>query len=142
MSGGVDSSVVAKLLSEQDFDLSAVYMRNWDTRDESGTDKGCEWEKDWEDVTRVCRMLDIPCEMVSNAMSLLMVERTDMEAHFRRSIYPVTTGIAFLSLLYISGNKGKHRILTSGAISQFYFILLTPSRSYYAAQGNQVRRID
>ena len=40
-------------------------MRNWDTRDESGTDKGCEWEKDWEDVQRVCRQLDIPHKLVS-----------------------------------------------------------------------------
>jgi tRNA-5-taurinomethyluridine 2-sulfurtransferase len=38
-------------------------MRNWDTRDESASDTGCEWEKDWEDVQRVCRMLDIPCQM-------------------------------------------------------------------------------
>ncbi|PCH37936.1 5-methylaminomethyl-2-thiouridylate-methyltransferase [Wolfiporia cocos MD-104 SS10] len=64
MSGGVDSSVVAKLLSEKDYDLSAVFMRNWDTRDESGTDSGCEWKKDWEDVQRVCRYLDIPCRMI------------------------------------------------------------------------------
>ncbi|KZT23973.1 5-methylaminomethyl-2-thiouridylate-methyltransferase [Neolentinus lepideus HHB14362 ss-1] len=64
MSGGVDSSVAAKLLADQDYDLSAVFMRNWDTRDESGTDKGCEWEKDWEDVQRVCKMLDLPCRMV------------------------------------------------------------------------------
>lgn len=41
-------------------------MRNWDTRDESGTDIGCEWEKDWEDVQRVCKILKIPCEMVSD----------------------------------------------------------------------------
>jgi len=39
-------------------------MRNWDTRDESGTDVGCEWEKDWEDVQRVCQKLDIPCQMI------------------------------------------------------------------------------
>jgi tRNA-specific 2-thiouridylase len=39
-------------------------MRNWDTHDESGTDRGCEWEKDWEDVQRVCKVLDIPCKMV------------------------------------------------------------------------------
>ena len=39
-------------------------MRNWDFRDESGTDVGCEWEKDWEDVQRVCRKLDIPHRMV------------------------------------------------------------------------------
>ncbi|KAM6500137.1 tRNA-specific 2-thiouridylase [Amanita muscaria] len=64
MSGGVDSSVTARLLADQDYDLSAVYMRNWDTRDESGTDRGCEWEKDWEDVQRVCRMLDIPCHLI------------------------------------------------------------------------------
>ncbi|THH23096.1 hypothetical protein EUX98_g8077 [Antrodiella citrinella] len=53
MSGGVDSSVVAGLLAQQDYDLSAIFMRNWDTRDESGSDQGCEWEKDWEDVQRV-----------------------------------------------------------------------------------------
>jgi tRNA U34 2-thiouridine synthase MnmA/TrmU len=64
MSGGVDSSVAAKLLAEKDYDLSAVFMRNWDTRDESGSDQGCEWERDWEDVQRVCALLDIPCQMV------------------------------------------------------------------------------
>jgi len=63
MSGGVDSSVAAKLLAEKDYDLSSIFMRNWDRRDESGTDIGCEWEKDWEDVQRVCRKLDIPCQM-------------------------------------------------------------------------------
>ncbi|KIK69512.1 hypothetical protein GYMLUDRAFT_186565 [Collybiopsis luxurians FD-317 M1] len=64
MSGGVDSSVATRLLANQDYDLSAIFMRNWDTRDESGTDKGCEWEKDWEDVQRVCRSLGIPCSMI------------------------------------------------------------------------------
>ena len=39
-------------------------MRNWDTRDESGTDSGCEWKKDWSDVQRVCAHLDIPVRMV------------------------------------------------------------------------------
>ncbi|KIM62049.1 hypothetical protein SCLCIDRAFT_15904 [Scleroderma citrinum Foug A] len=64
MSGGVDSSVAAKLLAERDYDLSAVFMRNWDTRDESASDIGCQWEKDWEDVQRVCRILDIPCSVI------------------------------------------------------------------------------
>jgi tRNA U34 2-thiouridine synthase MnmA/TrmU len=65
MSGGVDSSVAARLLCDQDYDVSAVFMRNWDQRDESGSDQGgCEWEKDWEDVQRVCKQLDVPCKMV------------------------------------------------------------------------------
>ncbi|KAF8511133.1 tRNA-specific 2-thiouridylase [Hysterangium stoloniferum] len=64
MSGGVDSSVAALLLAQKDYNLSAVYMRNWDTRDEYGSDIGCEWEKDWEYVRRVCCRLDIPCELI------------------------------------------------------------------------------
>ncbi|PVF99065.1 5-methylaminomethyl-2-thiouridylate-methyltransferase [Serendipita vermifera] len=66
MSGGVDSSVVASLLAKasRGYKLSAIYMRNWDTRDETGTDDGCEWKKDWKDVKEVCRKLEIPCEMI------------------------------------------------------------------------------
>jgi len=89
MSGGVDSSVTAALLAQkviqvlliikgavltavaQDYDLSAVFMRNWDTRDESGTDRGCEWEQDWEDVQGVCKILDVPCDLVRSAPSNL-----------------------------------------------------------------------
>jgi asparagine synthetase B (glutamine-hydrolysing) len=65
MSGGVDSSVSAALLANQDYNLRAVFMRNWDTRDENASDTGCEWELDWDDVQRVCRVLDIPCQMAS-----------------------------------------------------------------------------
>ncbi|KAF8590041.1 5-methylaminomethyl-2-thiouridylate-methyltransferase [Ramaria rubella] len=64
MSGGVDSSVAALILSQKDYDLSALYMRNWDTHDESGSEIGCEWEKDWEDVQRVCSRLHLPCELI------------------------------------------------------------------------------
>lgn len=42
-------------------------MRNWDSRDEKGTDDGCEWKRDWEDVQRVCSQLGIPCKMVDSS---------------------------------------------------------------------------
>ncbi|KAJ7476109.1 tRNA-specific 2-thiouridylase [Mycena latifolia] len=64
MSGGIDSSVSAMRLAAQDFDLSAVFMRNWDTRDEYAADTGCEWERDWEDVELVCRAFGISCQMI------------------------------------------------------------------------------
>ncbi|GAA5894195.1 hypothetical protein JCM8208_002373 [Rhodotorula glutinis] len=54
MSGGVDSSVAARLLLEQGYDVSPVFMRNWDTLDEQSGSGGCEWERDWADVQRVC----------------------------------------------------------------------------------------
>ncbi|KAF8749411.1 tRNA methyl transferase [Rhizoctonia solani] len=49
----------------KDLQISAVFMRNWDTRDETGSDVGCEWEKDWEDVKRVCQHIGIPYELIS-----------------------------------------------------------------------------
>lgn len=55
MSGGVDSSVAARLLLEQGYDVEPVFMRNWDSLDEQSGSGGCEWERDWEDVRRVCR---------------------------------------------------------------------------------------
>ncbi|KAK4699755.1 hypothetical protein P7C70_g6501, partial [Phenoliferia sp. Uapishka_3] len=55
LSGGVDSSVSARLLVEAGFDVKPYYMRNWDTLDEVSGSGGCEWEKDWDDVQRICR---------------------------------------------------------------------------------------
>ncbi|BGP22829.1 hypothetical protein JCM10295v2_001720 [Rhodotorula toruloides] len=55
MSGGVDSSVAARLLLERGYEVEPVFMRNWDTVDEQSGSGGCEWERDWEDVRTVCR---------------------------------------------------------------------------------------
>lgn len=61
MSGGVDSSVSAALLKQQGFEVQGIYMRNWDTSDESGT---CTSQADWQDVQRVCETLEIECRQV------------------------------------------------------------------------------
>jgi tRNA-5-taurinomethyluridine 2-sulfurtransferase len=73
MSGGVDSSLCASLLrsSPLNFDLRGVYMRNWNTLDEStefepgsGGASGCEWQREWKDVQAVCEHLGgIPLQM-------------------------------------------------------------------------------
>jgi len=58
ISGGVDSSVAAFLLKEQGFEVSGFFMRNWSPIDEINNE--CPWQKDYEDVRRVCRHLGIP----------------------------------------------------------------------------------
>ncbi|PWN18280.1 5-methylaminomethyl-2-thiouridylate-methyltransferase [Microstroma glucosiphilum] len=73
MSGGVDSSVIALLLSDLfhtlqgELTLYPVYMRNWSTLEESdkfepgsGGAAGCEWQQEWEGVQGVCRHLKLP----------------------------------------------------------------------------------
>lgn len=56
MSGGVDSSVAAYLLKQQGYDVIGLFMHNWEE-----TNGGfCTAEQDYEDVKRVCGVLDIP----------------------------------------------------------------------------------
>lgn len=64
MSGGVDSSVAAYLLQQQGYEVLGVFMINWEdaTDNPSYRDEvlsGCTWEKDFEDVRRVCDQLGI-----------------------------------------------------------------------------------
>nr|XP_057933080.1 mitochondrial tRNA-specific 2-thiouridylase 1 isoform X3 [Doryrhamphus excisus] len=62
MSGGVDSSVAALLLKRRGYNVTGVFMKNWDSLDEKGV---CNTEKDCEDAYKVCQILDIPFHQVS-----------------------------------------------------------------------------
>lgn len=56
MSGGVDSSVAAHLLIEQGYDVSGLFMKNWDEDD--GTEY-CTAKEDLADAQAVCDKLGI-----------------------------------------------------------------------------------
>lgn len=60
MSGGVDSSLTAALLVEQDYNVVGVYMKNW-SKDLPGFP--CPWKEDYQDAKRVAVKLGIPFEM-------------------------------------------------------------------------------
>ncbi|KAB1270201.1 Mitochondrial tRNA-specific 2-thiouridylase 1 [Camelus dromedarius] len=62
LSGGVDSAVAALLLRRRGYQVTGVFMKNWDLLDESGV---CTADKDCEDAYRVCQILDIPFRQVS-----------------------------------------------------------------------------
>lgn len=61
MSGGVDSSVSAYLLKKQGFNVIGLFMINWEENGE------CTAENDYEDVKRVCNLIDIPYYSVNYA---------------------------------------------------------------------------
>lgn len=64
MSGGVDSSVAAKLLVEQGHKLIGVFMQNWQADND---DPHCSAEQDLTDARSVCDKLGIPLKTVSFA---------------------------------------------------------------------------
>jgi tRNA-specific 2-thiouridylase len=59
MSGGIDSTIAAYLLSKQGYTVIGVHLRTWDSRDETGQ---CMNDRDWHDVQESCSILKIPCK--------------------------------------------------------------------------------
>ncbi len=57
LSGGVDSAFSAYLLKKIGYKVFALFMKNWEEKDE---EKHCLAAKDFEDVIRICQVLDIP----------------------------------------------------------------------------------
>lgn len=68
MSGGVDSSVAALLLKNEGYRVVGLFMKNWE---ETGENGACTAEEDFEDVKRVCGLLDIPYYTVNFAQEYL-----------------------------------------------------------------------
>lgn len=64
MSGGVDSSVTALLLKEQGYDVSGVFMKNWE---EDDTETYCPASIDMADAQAVCDQLQIELHRVNFA---------------------------------------------------------------------------
>lgn len=67
ISGGVDSSVAAILLKEKGYDVTGLFMRNWDTSvngDYLGNpdldNNICPQEQDYNDAKEVCEKIGIP----------------------------------------------------------------------------------
>ncbi|OGT22333.1 MAG: tRNA 2-thiouridine(34) synthase MnmA [Gammaproteobacteria bacterium RBG_16_57_12] len=56
MSGGVDSSVSARLLLQQGYAVEGLFMKNWDDYD----DDFCPAAQDFQDARAVCEELEIP----------------------------------------------------------------------------------
>ena len=62
LSGGVDSSVAAWLLQKQGYNVSALFMKNWEEDDNADF---CAAAEDLADAEQVCRVLDIELRSVN-----------------------------------------------------------------------------
>jgi tRNA-specific 2-thiouridylase len=64
LSGGVDSSVSAHLLRQQDYDVVGVFMQNWE---DDNDDEYCSIKEDSRDAIAVADLLGIDIELVNFA---------------------------------------------------------------------------
>jgi len=64
LSGGVDSSLSAKLLKDEGHEVIGLFMKNWEEENEAGF---CPVEEDQKDVIRVASTLEIPYYTVNYA---------------------------------------------------------------------------
>src|SRR6185436_6177505 len=62
MSGGVDSSVAALLLKQQGYDVSGLFMKNWEDDD---TDEYCSSREDLVDAVAVADRIGIDIDVVN-----------------------------------------------------------------------------
>lgn len=60
LSGGVDSAVTALLLKKAGHEVSAVFMKNFSSRDNNNHE--CPWKADRDEAYEVAKHLDIPIE--------------------------------------------------------------------------------
>jgi len=64
MSGGVDSSVTAQILKQHGYQVSGLFMKNWE---EDDTEEYCSAAADLQDANQVCERLDIDLHEVNFA---------------------------------------------------------------------------
>ena len=55
MSGGVDSSVSAYLVQQAGYQVSGLFMKNWEEDDDSNN---CNSKKDYDDALRIAKNLE------------------------------------------------------------------------------------
>lgn len=149
MSGGVDSSVSAILLKEMGYDVIAVFMKNWEEKDENGV---CHADLDYKDVVNVSQSISIPYYSVNFSkqywekvfeyfLSEYRLGRTpnpdvmcNKEIKFKAFLdYAIKLGADYIA----TGHYARIKRHSDGTVSLLKAKDLNKDQSYFLCQLNQ-----
>jgi tRNA-specific 2-thiouridylase len=81
LSGGVDSSVAALLLKQQGYDVTGLFMKNWEDDD---TDEHCTSRQDLIDAVAVADRIGIDIEAVNFLTCCAMLKSSSSHSSIMR----------------------------------------------------------
>lgn len=124
LSGGVDSSVAAWLLKQQEHDLVALFMVNWHERVGTVTSK-CTWEEDALIAEMVAKKLEIPFHIV------------DLSSEYKRRV------VDYMFAEYEAGRTPNPDVLCNREIKFDTFLLeALKFHADFVATGHYCRKSD
>jgi len=114
LSGGVDSAVAALLLKQRGYDVTAVFMKNWEEDDE---DDYCAAAEDLAVAREVCEQLRLPLETVNFSADYWDRVFEHFLAEYRAGRTPnpdvlCNREIKFKAFLDYALDRGAHKIAT------------------------------
>ena len=86
MSGGVDSSVAAMLMKQEDYEVIGAFMKNWsDTKNDLGE---CTWKDDRKEAIKIASILKIPLITLDFEKEYRKLVVDEMFKLYKRGITP------------------------------------------------------
>lgn len=120
MSGGVDSSVAALLLKKKGFNVMGVFMRNWDSNDESG-EGVCTADQDLEDARKVCERIKIPLQEVNFVREYWNEVFSELVEDYRAGLTPNPDILCNRHIKFGSFYKYATQVLKADAIATGHY---------------------
>ncbi|XP_028046803.1 mitochondrial tRNA-specific 2-thiouridylase 1 isoform X3 [Monomorium pharaonis] len=123
ISGGVDSAVTAFLLKIKGFNVTGIFMKNWDIRDETGK---CVVEKDYNDAQWICKKLEIPLIQVDFVKEYWNEVFSDIVEKYQNGYTPnpdilCNKNIKFDKFFHIARNKFQADAIATGHYARTSF---------------------
>lgn len=145
LSGGVDSAVAAHLLKKQNYQVTAVFMQNWDDYLNNSPDQQivCSQTQDWNDAQKVAEQLNIPIYKVNFIQEYWQSVFLKFLEDLKKGLTPnpdilCNSSIKFLALVEYVQKKFSPDFIATGHYAKIVFE--TSQKSYFLSKPKDLSK--